>query len=145
MCQLFLLLSRYPTFFLNFWSRYCPTPWLFPLLKSQGQMLSFQCSLYTLQRSFSSIHSLRKLHPYRFKSKLFKSINFKINRFQIKQIEWLYNIFIVILVLQIEVLGGILVNFRFYGNFSHFFVLRVFWSFSRFHYYFGHFLGFMVI
>ena len=38
------------------------------------------------------------------KSKIFKSINFKINGFQIKQIEWLYKILIVILVLQIEVL-----------------------------------------
>ena len=59
-----------------------------------------------------------------FKSRLFKSINFKINGFQIKQIEWLYKIFIVILVLQIEVLGGILVNFRFQGSFGHFLVFK---------------------
>ena len=55
-----------------------------------------------------------------FKSRIFKSINFKINMFQIKQIEWLYKIFIVILILQIEILGGILVIFRFQGSFSHF-------------------------
>ena len=55
-----------------------------------------------------------------FKSRLFKSINFKINGFQIKHIEWLYKIFIVILVLQIEVLGGILVIFRFQESFGHF-------------------------
>ena len=54
------------------------------------------------------------------KSKIFKSINFKINGFQIKQIEWLYKILIVILVLQIEVLWGILVIFRFQGSFGHF-------------------------
>ena len=48
-----------------------------------------------------------------FQIKVFKSINFKTNGFQIKQIEWLYKIFIVILVLQIEVSGGILVIFIF--------------------------------
>ena len=91
--------------------------------------------------------------PTDFKSRLFKSINFKINGFQIKQIECFYNIFIVILVLQIKDSGGILVNFRFYGNFNHFFkfqghmviffchrgilvifnVSLLFWSFFRFY------------
>ena len=78
-----------------------------------------------------------------FKSRFFKSINFKINGFQIKQTKWLYKIFIVILVLQIEVLGGILVIFRFQGTFGHFLgfksisvsfqLLGALWSFFRFH------------
>ena len=58
--------------------------------------------------------------------KVLKSINFKINGFQIKQIEWLYKIFIVILVFQIEVSEGILVIFIFQGSFGHFLGSRVF-------------------
>ena len=58
-----------------------------------------------------------------FQIKVFKSINFKTNGFQIKQIEWLYKIFIVILVLQIEVSGG---------HFGHFHISRIL----------NHFLGF---
>ena len=130
MCQLFLLLSWCPTFSSNFQSRYSSTPWLFPFLESQGHMLSFQCSLYTLRQSFSFIHSLRKLPPY---------------KLEIKQREWLYNIFIVILALQIEVSRGILVNFRFYGNFGHFLSFKVMWSFFLSHGYFGHFQGFIII
>ena len=37
-----------------------------------------------------------------------------------EQVEWLYKIFVVNLVLQIKVLGGILVIIKFQGSFSHF-------------------------
>ena len=49
-----------------------------------------------------------------------------------KQVEWLYKIFIVNLVLQIKVLGGILVIFKFQGSFSHFWFLSVFQIFGNF-------------
>ena len=126
MCQLFLLLSRCLAFFLNFRSRYCPTHdfFLFSSLKAKC------CAPFThFSDPFPLFILFGNYLPTDFKSRLFKYINFKINGFQIKQIEWLYNICIVILVLQIEVLGGILVNFRFYGNFGHFLSFKVTWSF----------------
>ena len=46
-----------------------------------------------------------------------------------KQVEWLYKIFIVNLVLQIKVFGGILVIFKFQGSLVIFYFLRVFRSF----------------